>query len=1831
VFRFQIKTYSHYIKIGMAFLFTIFISSQSVTAYAAVPDWAAISSEPFNLIPAPEVTNPVLTASDVTDVTARFVADPFILVDQGIWYMFFEVLNDVDGKGIIGMATSSDGLQWQYEQIVLTESVHLSYPLVLKHENEYYMIPESADLNEVRVYRATNFPYDWEYVSTIASGRAYVDPSIFFYNQKWWMFVGEVYSSEARGTCRLFYSDDLLGGWIEHPQSPIVIADTSKSRPAGRSFVFDNDRIIRLAQKNNVIYGQRVRAFEVDVLSETQYAEHEIVESPILYESGTGWNASGMHQFDPWWTGDRWLGAVDGNNNRVWSIGIYSANEVNSLPELNLSPSVMSFTAQAGGSTGSQTLSLTTSDGGSATYSITDNADWLSVTPTSGATPGTLTAVIDAAGLSVGTYTATVTAEAGGYASVTVPVTLTVSSASSSYDLQLSEVSNRSGAVLLNGTSVQGNIYVFVSPESGISRVSFYIDDPQMSGTPTKVEGIAPYDLGGTADATLLALPFNSASLSDGPHQMTARVELSTGGSQVVNASFTVANSVPQLQLAPTVLSFGVQAGGSTASQTLALTTSDGASASYTITDNATWLSVVPTSGNTPGTLTVSINAAGLSVGTYTATITAEASGYASATAPVTLTVTSASSSYDLQLSEVSNRSGAVLLNGTSVQGNIYVFVSPESGISRVSFYIDDPQMSGTPTKVEGIAPYDLGGTADATLLALPFNSASLSDGPHQMTARVELSTGGSQVVNASFTVANSVPQLQLAPTVLSFGVQAGGSTASQTLALTTSDGASASYTITDNATWLSVVPTSGNTPGTLTVSINAAGLSVGTYTATITAEAGGYASATAPVTLTVTSASSSYDLLLSDAPDRSGAVLLNGTSVQGNIYVFVSPESGISRVSFYIDDPQMSGTPTKVEGRVPYDLGGTADATLLALPFNSASLSDGPHQMTARVELSTGGSQVVNASFTVANSVAQLQLAPTVLSFGVQAGGSTASQTLALTTSDGASASYTITDNATWLSVVPTSGNTPGTLTVSINAAGLSVGTYTATITAEAGGYASVTVPVTLTVSSASSSYDLQLSEVSNRSGAVLLNGTSVQGNIYVFVSPESGISRVSFYIDDPQMSGTPTKVEGRAPYDLGGTADATLLALPFNSASLSDGPHQMTARVELSTGGSQVVNASFTVNNSITLPFYHDFNDGNANGWNVVDDSGYSSNWVIVNGEYRQQNFVGRTGSALQGNYHLGTYTFLQTGMGLTDYLITVDAIPLTGADVDLDVQGNDIGIMFRYRDNDNYYRFSLNANQGFSRLEKKSQGIFTTLAQDARGYLVGQWLTIDIEVQGPVIQVFLNGDPLFGAYDQSIPSGSIGLYCQDISTFDNVAIEEVTTEPSVTIAAPAAYSVGLTNGLSVSALATNLPAFGTIEFELDGVPCSEVTQVQAGLFQAQCLDIPQGEHTLEALMMEGATVSAVDTNMLVGTEGNYLVTIGDSITNGKGDNYFSDNISSDERVIAVQGYQAVLNDLLTATQSVPTIIYNEGVPGDESYDAAFERADAILERHSQASRALVLLGTNDAGSSLTVPSGLNLAASEGSFKYNMQVLIDKIRSTGMNVTVAYVPPVFNTDGSPNNAINPKIQEYNAVIAAADLFPLNGHQKGPDFYDFFFNQVGNGASLYADTGHPNGLGTRLVAHLWHNALVSETALPLYLADLSPVAYKQDLIELSDNCYLDNDWTVTQIPTSLNDGIWIKTANADRTDTSNTFISFVADRPVIVNVAYDAGAVLPEWLNPATSSFIDTGLQIGTTGGLLRVYSRTYSSSSNSVVLGGNRAGGGAGNINYLVIVQEQ
>jgi len=225
------------------------------------PVWAIgiyIGPSPFALASSPDIRNPVLTAADVTDVPAKFVADPFMVRKQGEWHMFFEVFSRRSAKGEIGFARSRDGARWTYEGIVLVEPFHLSYPYVFEYEGSIYMVPDNK-ADSVRLYEAVDFPWRWSLVATLLHGGYFADASIFRHDGTWWMFV-EAGQPLKFDTLRLFGARDLLGPWREHPESPIIAGNPHVARPAGR-VLSGNGRITRFAQDDYPSYGKQAVSY----------------------------------------------------------------------------------------------------------------------------------------------------------------------------------------------------------------------------------------------------------------------------------------------------------------------------------------------------------------------------------------------------------------------------------------------------------------------------------------------------------------------------------------------------------------------------------------------------------------------------------------------------------------------------------------------------------------------------------------------------------------------------------------------------------------------------------------------------------------------------------------------------------------------------------------------------------------------------------------------------------------------------------------------------------------------------------------------------------------------------------------------------------------------------------------------------------------------------------------------------------------------------------------------------------------------------------------------------------------------------------------------------------------------------------------------------------------------------------------------------------------------------------------------------------------------------------------------------------------------------------
>lgn len=263
---------------------------------------------PTELTADPALGNPVLSAADVTDVKANFVADPFMIRSGSTWYMFFEVdtILSAGNIGKIGLASSTDGFSWTYEKIVLEAPCHLSYPYVFKWQDNYYMIPETRALRRVQLYRAEEFPVRWRLQETLLKGRRFADASIFRYHDRWWLFT-----DSGNTTLRLYGSPELARGWKEHPRSPIIKKNLSIARPGGRVTMVGHHPV-RFTQDCYPAYGNKVWAFKVTELTSRTYTE-EKYPTPVIQASGRGWNKSGMHTVDPHRLDDgRWIACVDG-------------------------------------------------------------------------------------------------------------------------------------------------------------------------------------------------------------------------------------------------------------------------------------------------------------------------------------------------------------------------------------------------------------------------------------------------------------------------------------------------------------------------------------------------------------------------------------------------------------------------------------------------------------------------------------------------------------------------------------------------------------------------------------------------------------------------------------------------------------------------------------------------------------------------------------------------------------------------------------------------------------------------------------------------------------------------------------------------------------------------------------------------------------------------------------------------------------------------------------------------------------------------------------------------------------------------------------------------------------------------------------------------------------------------------------------------------------------------------------------------------------------------------------------------------------------------------
>lgn len=265
------------------------------------------------------VANPVVTCASVSDAgfPSNFVADPFLFVQEDTIYMFFETKNSVTLQGDIGVAKSFDnGATWQPLGIALDEEWHLSYPYVFSYLDQIYMMPESSQKGELRLYRALKFPLQWT-LEKVMLKKPLVDSVIINYQGSYWLFGSDFsgFGSKKNGELEIWYSSSPLGPWKPHKQNPVLNIDKRfGARNGGRPFIY-NGNLYRVGQDCGTTYGRRVRVFKVEVLTKDEYKEIEVPLGMKEPEKGrNAWNGARYHHLDvQQLSSGEWIGVMDGD------------------------------------------------------------------------------------------------------------------------------------------------------------------------------------------------------------------------------------------------------------------------------------------------------------------------------------------------------------------------------------------------------------------------------------------------------------------------------------------------------------------------------------------------------------------------------------------------------------------------------------------------------------------------------------------------------------------------------------------------------------------------------------------------------------------------------------------------------------------------------------------------------------------------------------------------------------------------------------------------------------------------------------------------------------------------------------------------------------------------------------------------------------------------------------------------------------------------------------------------------------------------------------------------------------------------------------------------------------------------------------------------------------------------------------------------------------------------------------------------------------------------------------------------------------------------------
>lgn len=198
-----------------------------------------------------------------------YSADPFAIKIGNDVYIYYEELNFWKGKGKISVIKNFDFKNKEQVSGILPEGIHLSYPYIFKEASGFYCIPETSEALEVGLYRLkSEGSSQLQKKRVLLEGAAYVDSSLIFYKDKYWLFTS---ISQKNNELYIYYADTLDGGFTGHSLNPISV-ESKESRGAGNLFIVAGE-LYRPSQNSSHRYGGSIMINKISQLTENAFSQ----------------------------------------------------------------------------------------------------------------------------------------------------------------------------------------------------------------------------------------------------------------------------------------------------------------------------------------------------------------------------------------------------------------------------------------------------------------------------------------------------------------------------------------------------------------------------------------------------------------------------------------------------------------------------------------------------------------------------------------------------------------------------------------------------------------------------------------------------------------------------------------------------------------------------------------------------------------------------------------------------------------------------------------------------------------------------------------------------------------------------------------------------------------------------------------------------------------------------------------------------------------------------------------------------------------------------------------------------------------------------------------------------------------------------------------------------------------------------------------------------------------------------------------------------------------------------------------------------------------------